>query len=91
VSDKATTIDQVYEEMYVEFNSVTRQDRCKNKLRALRLQNIIETKNMTATEALDHIRDQIPLMISQCPEPFVIEAFKTELLRDSVIGNRWGN
>jgi hypothetical protein len=28
-------------------------------------------------------------MITQCPKPFASEAFKTELLRDSVIGNRW--
>jgi hypothetical protein len=28
-------------------------------------------------------------MITECPKPFASEAFKTELLRDSVIGNRW--
>jgi hypothetical protein len=27
-------------------------------------------------------------MITQCPKPFASEAFKTELLCDSVIGNR---
>jgi hypothetical protein len=75
--------------MYAEFNSVTRQDRCKNQLRALRLHTIVETKSMTPTETLDYIRDQITLMIAQCPKPFASEAFKTELLRDSVIGIRW--
>jgi hypothetical protein len=89
VRDQSTTLEQVYEGMYAEFNSVTRQDRCKNQLRALRLHTIVETKNMMPTEALDYIRDQITLMITQCPKPFASEAFKTELLRDSVIGNRW--
>jgi hypothetical protein len=28
-------------------------------------------------------------MITQCPKPFASEALKTELLRDSFIGNRW--
>jgi hypothetical protein len=89
VRDQSTTLEQVYEGMYAEFNSVTRQDRCKNQLRALRLHTIVETKNMTPTEALVYIRDQIALMITQCPKPFASEAFNTELLRDSVIGNRW--
>jgi hypothetical protein len=88
VKNQFTTLEQVYEGMYAEFNSVTRQDRCKNQLRALRLHTIVETKSMTPTEALDYIRDQITLMITQCPKPFAGEAFKTELLRDSVIGNR---
>jgi hypothetical protein len=46
VRDQSTTLEKVYEGMYAEFNSVTRQDRCKNQLRALRLHTIFETKNL---------------------------------------------
>jgi uncharacterized protein (DUF2235 family) len=60
VRDQSNTLEQVYEGMYAEFNSVTRQDRCKNQLRALRLHSIVETKNMTPTEALDYIRTKSP-------------------------------
>jgi hypothetical protein len=88
VRDKPTTLDEVCEGIYAEFNSVARQDRCKKQLRALRLHIIVESKNMTPAEALDYIRDQITLMVPQCPEPFVSENFKTELLRDSVKSNR---
>jgi hypothetical protein len=91
VRDQSTALEQVYEGMYAEFNSVIRQDRCMHQLLVLRLHSIMEAKSMTATDALDYIRDQIILMISQCPKPFSSEAFKTKLLRDSVIGNRWAS
>jgi hypothetical protein len=66
VRDHSTTLEQVYEGMYDGFNSSPdRIDAFINFV--LRLHTIMEKKNMTATEALDNIRDRITLMISQCP------------------------
>jgi hypothetical protein len=75
--------------MILEFNSMTRQRRVKNQLRALRLTKIAETKRLIEPEALDYIREKINTMLPQCPVSFSNEVYKTELLREPVIGSRW--
>jgi hypothetical protein len=89
VQGKAKSITDVHVEMLLEFNSITRQCRVKNQMRALRLNAIVETKQLTESEALDFIREKITTMLPQCPESFNNEAYKAELLRESVIGALW--
>jgi hypothetical protein len=59
VQGKAKSITDVHVEMLLEFNSMTCQCRVKNQLRALRLTTMVETKQLTESEALDFIREKI--------------------------------
>jgi hypothetical protein len=59
VKNKSSTVEEVYDRMYKEFKSLTSQDLVKNQLRVLMFHSIIEAKNMTRTEALDYIKENI--------------------------------
>jgi hypothetical protein len=59
VQDKATTIEEIYHLISMEFSSTTRQEKVKNQLHSLKLHHIVELKGMTANEALDHIQAKL--------------------------------
>jgi hypothetical protein len=87
VREKAATIEEVYQLMSKEFNSITRQEKVKNQLHSLKLHHFVELKGMTANEALDHIQAKINAMLPQCPKEFNHDSYKRELLRAAVVGN----
>jgi hypothetical protein len=91
VREKAATIEEVYQLMSKEFNSITRQEKVKNQLHSLKLHHFVKLKGMTANEALDHIQAKINAMLPQCPKEFNHDSYNRDLLRAAVVGNRWAS
>lgn len=84
---------QVFEEadilMKEEYNSLTRQNRCRAQLQKLRLAHVIRKEKIDTVAALEHIRDTITKLASQGPQEYRQEAHKREYLHEAVLGNPW--
>ena len=75
--------------MVNEFNSLTRQSRARKRLQNLELPQIMETKRIPVSEALEELRETITNCTPQGPPTHQSEQDKTEYLHDAVIGVEW--
>lgn len=89
VADSAVDFDQANNMMKYEYNSITRQNRCRAQLQKLRLANIMRKEKVDTVGALEYIRDTITKLAGQGPLEYRLEAHKREYLQEAVIGNPW--
>lgn len=75
--------------MQQEYNSLTRQNRCRSQLQKLRIANVMKKEKMDTVAALELIRDTITKLADQGPKEYREEAHKREYLQEAVIGNPW--
>lgn len=72
-----------------EYNSLTRQNRCRAQLLKLRLAHVMKKEKLETVGALEFIRDAIAKNSDQGPIEYREEAHKREYLHEAVIGNPW--
>lgn len=89
VARVAVDFDAADDMMKEEYNSTTRQNRCRAQLQNLRLAHVMRKEKVDTVAALEYIRDTITRLASQGPREYREEAHKREYLQDAVIGNPW--
>lgn len=89
VATIAQTFEEANQMMRNEFNSLTRQNRCRAQLQRLRLAHVMRKEKLDTVSALEFIRDFIAKLAGQCPREYREEAHKSEYLSDAVMGNQW--
>lgn len=89
VAKSATDFEDANKLMREEYNSVTRQNRCRAQLQKLRLADIMRKGKIGTVAALEFMRNEITKLAGQGPAEYRLEAHKREYLQEAVIGNSW--
>lgn len=89
VAYTAVDLRQAKSMMKEEYNSVTRQNRCRAQLQKLRLVNVMRKEKVIIVVALEHICDEITKLSGHGPVECRMEAHKREYLHEAVIENPW--
>lgn len=75
--------------MKTEYNSITRQNRCRQELLKLNLSRVMKKEKLETLQALEFIRDKITNIAEQGPQAYRLEAHRCEYLQNAVLGCPW--
>jgi hypothetical protein len=85
----ATIFAEAQELMTQHFSSRTRQNRAKEMLSKLKLEEFRRTKSLSTQQALEAVREQISILAPQCPREYNSDTHRSDSLAQAVRGESW--